>query len=876
MTATTNGVTANLQKFRNLLRELFQLDQADLDFGIYRIMNQKRDDILRFLDNDLLPQVQEAFGQYKSSDKAELQAQLDEAIRQATSLGVDPEQTGKVKELRQRIAESSVDIAALESEVFSHLYNFFNRYYSEGDFISLRRYKEGVYAIPYEGEEVKLHWANADQYYIKSTEYFRDYIFTVQSGKRVRVHIVAASTEQDNNKAATGKERRFVLCDDNPLVEEDGELFIRFEYRPLGDGDTAAPEEESETSSKRKKVPKQAEFTAAAIETILKAPGFDTWVQTLGQLAPSDNNPKRTVLEKHLTKYTARNTFDYFIHKDLGGFLRRELDFYIKNEVIHLDDVENETTPKVEQYLSKIKVIRRIAHKIITFLAQLEDFQKKLWLKKKFVVETNYCITLDRIPEELYPEIAANDAQRKEWVQLLVIDEIEEDLHSPGYSVPLGVGFLKAHKSLVLDTCHFELTFRHKLLATLDDLDGYVDGLLVAGDNFHALGLLQARYADQIKCVYIDPPYNTGVDDFIYKDGYQHSSWMSLLEPRIHSSLPLLSPEGTLLVSCDDHEEHRLRQMLDQTFSSPRFMANLVWKSRQNVDSRATDNISNDHEFVLAYGTSLRGGLKDLNKYSNPDTDPRGDWMSDNMVGLANRAARPNLHFNILVGGAESVRTNSGGSSFSVSGVAISLPQDRLFGAAVAEGALVAVCLGLSNDDSTPESWRRGKPLAAATIPRSLDGRHVHDGLYDCPGKGWRYDPASMASKIADNRILWPMEAGGRPRKKTYQRELKSEFTGFSSVVGFTRNGTGDLADLFAEAQALSFPKPVSLIQKLVEQATDVDSTVMDFFAGSGTTGHAIISSNRSDGGSRKYILVEMGDHFDTLIRPRLKKSYIF
>ena len=134
-------------------------------------------------------------------------------------------------------------------------------------------------------------------------------------------------------------------------------------------------------------------------------------------------------LEAHLKRYTARNTFNYFIHKDLGTFLRRELDFYIKNEVMHLDDVENESAPRVEQYLSKIKVIRKIAGKIIDFLAQLEDFQKKLWLKKKFVVETQYCISLDRIPEEFYPEIAANRcAACQEWVKLFAIDEIKGDL----------------------------------------------------------------------------------------------------------------------------------------------------------------------------------------------------------------------------------------------------------------------------------------------------------------------------------------------------------------------------------------------------------------------------------------------------------------
>jgi adenine-specific DNA-methyltransferase len=149
------------------------------------------------------------------------------------------------------------------------------------------------------------------------------------------------------------------------------------------------------------------------------------WSAALSVKRPTEKNADRTLLAKHLADYTARNTFDYFIHKDLGRFLRRELDFYIKNEVMHLDDVQDQTAPRVEQYLTKIKAIRRIAHKIIDFLAQLENFQKKLWLKKKFVVETQYCVTLDRVSEELYPEIAANDAQREEWVRLFAIDEVD-------------------------------------------------------------------------------------------------------------------------------------------------------------------------------------------------------------------------------------------------------------------------------------------------------------------------------------------------------------------------------------------------------------------------------------------------------------------
>jgi adenine-specific DNA-methyltransferase len=126
------------------------------------------------------------------------------------------------------------------------------------------------------------------------------------------------------------------------------------------------------------------------------------WRSALASALPTDKNKSRCVLEKHLTDYTAKNTFDYFIHKDLGRFMRRELDFFIKNEVMHLDDVESESAPKVESYLARIKATRRIAHKLIDFLAQLENFQKRLWLKKKFVLDAQWLITLDRIPEALY------------------------------------------------------------------------------------------------------------------------------------------------------------------------------------------------------------------------------------------------------------------------------------------------------------------------------------------------------------------------------------------------------------------------------------------------------------------------------------------
>ncbi|MGC9329599.1 MAG: site-specific DNA-methyltransferase, partial [Candidatus Hinthialibacter sp.] len=397
-------MSQQLEKLKRLLRELFQLDQSDLDFGLYRIMNQKREEIESFLSDDLTPQVKAVLQEYQRGEFLQWKEELEKKVQSAKEMGLNPDQVPSIQQLKAQI-EQGTDIQALESQVYSDLYNFFRRYYSNGDFLSLRRYKDGVYAIPYEGEEVKLYWANYDQYYIKSSEHLRNYSFKLADQRRVHFKVVDAGSEADNKKAVNGNERRFILSDDVPLMEQNGELYIRFTYLP-------DPEKR-----------KQADLNQAAVQTVLQADGFGEWTSALAELKPTEKNANRTLLEKHLNDFTARNTFDYFIHKDLGGFLRRELDFYIKNEIMHLDDIENESAPKVERYLAKIRAMRRIGGKIILFLEQLENFQKRLWLKKKFVVETNYCITLDRIPKELYPVIAENNAQWEEWEKLNFIDD---------------------------------------------------------------------------------------------------------------------------------------------------------------------------------------------------------------------------------------------------------------------------------------------------------------------------------------------------------------------------------------------------------------------------------------------------------------------
>lgn len=584
-------MSEKLNDLKKKLKEIFQLDQTDLDFGIYRIMNEKSSEITDFLDNKLLPQVKESFSDLANEDKASIQKELNEAIEQAKSLGANPDDLPKVKELKAQLS-SSVDLTVLENDVYSHLTSFFSRYYEGGDFMSLRRYKKDVYAIPYEGEEVKLHWANSDQYYIKTSENFKDYTFTIgndENKQTVHFKLIDAETEKDNNKA--DKERRFILIDENPIEIIDGELYIKFQYT---------------IDENKKDQKKHNEETISKLLPELSKSEYADYINLLDK-KPTEKNKDRTLLEKHLTDYTAKNSFDYFIHKDLGGFLNRELDFYIKNEVLNLDDLDENN---IKKSLNKAKAIKKIAQKIITLLVQLEEFQKKLWLKKKMVVETNYCLTLDKVDERFYPEIISNEAQIQEWEELFKISEITADLTKLGGDTLLNgtdndkkIEFLKQNPYLVLDTKFFSQYFKYDLISTIENLDEQTNGLLINADNFHALNLLQEKYTEQVKCIYIDPPFNLGINgDFIYKTNYKDSSWATLLQNRMQIAKRLLKNDAFNFIRCDYNGNYIVRLLGELLYGQLNFGYELcVSRIRKNVTSQGKISlpIANDSLFLF-------------------------------------------------------------------------------------------------------------------------------------------------------------------------------------------------------------------------------------------------------------------------------------
>lgn len=807
------------ERFKSALEKMLMLDQADLDFGIYRIMNQKRNEIEEYLNTVLRKQVTEAVSGSSAAEAEATKKELDTLIATLANAGMNPDDSPKVKELRAKLSEGG-DTESLENEVYSYLTTFFSRYYDGGDFISQRRYKKDVYAIPYEGEEVKLHWANADQYYIKTGEYFRSYRFNLSDGKAVEFTLKEATVEQNNNLAQNNMERRFALYEELPIEVVENTLHINFTYELYP------------------KATKQADLIQKAFAAVKDAIPSE-FIEMLTE-RPTEKDRHRTLLQKHLNDYVARNTFDYFIHKDLNGFLSRELDFFIKNEILVIDDIDAQNPKDFVQHLSIIKAIKTVGKKIITFLASLEDFQKKLWLKKKFVVQADYCITLDRVPEKLYPEICANDKQREEWVKLFAIDEIKTDeMFGVDYTNPLTVDFLKANPFLVLDTAFFSSDFKKKLLSEIDNIDEQCDGLMINSENFQGLQLLQEKYKEQIKCVYIDPPYNTGGDGFAYKDHLRHSSWISMVYDRVALGKTFVRSDSNFVVSIDEVEQPNLREVMDVVFGRENYISDMIWAAGRKNDSKF---ISISHEYMLVYVRDKK-------------------YLSDNKIEWSQKKKGLDEIYSIY----EKLKKNHGHDYKSI------------------EESLKKWYKELpdSHPSKSHKHYNRvdeGGIFFADNISWPGGGGPKYEVLHPktkkpvtIPSRGWIYStPERMQEMICRGLVLFGEDENSVPCLKSYlkNREYQAPYSVFYQDG---RAATKRLREIIGNGN-FGFPKDETVIAETISFNSNSNDIFLDYFAGSGTTGHAVINLNREDNGGRKYILCEMGDYFNTVTKPRIQK----
>ena len=353
---------------------------------------------------------------------------------------------------------------------------------------------------------------------------------------------------------------------------------------------------------------------------------------------------------------------------------------------------------------------------------------------------------------------------------------------------------------------------------------GEDDNLIIQGDNLHALKALLPYYANRVKCIYIDPPYNTGNEDWIYNDDVnnptmqewfkehrpvdnedmeRHDKWLCMMWPRLNLLKELLAEDGAIFISIDDNEQHHLRMLMDDVFEPENFVTNIIWQKKFSPQNDAK-YFSDNHDFVVCYAKNkekwrpvlLPRTEKHNKRYTNPDNDPRGPWSSS---GLDVKTYQKDYDYPI----------------------------------------------------TTPS------------------GRVVNPPSSTC----WRFSKTKFQDLVNDNRIWFGEDGNNVPRIKRFLSEVKQGITPLTvwlhEDVGHTQSATQGLNKI---GVAFPNPKPYTLLKRILQIGTQPNDIILDSFAGSGTTAHAVLALNKEDGGNRKFILVECEDYADSITAERVRR----
>lgn len=396
--------------------------------------------------------------------------------------------------------------------------------------------------------------------------------------------------------------------------------------------------------------------------------------------------------------------------------------------------------------------------------------------------------------------------------------------------------------------------------------------IVIEGDNFDALRYLSIAFRGRIKCIYIDPPYNTGNKDFIYNDRfvdkediYKHSKWLEFIYRRLTLARDLLSEDGVILVSINDENRAKLELLLDQIFPGMR-VGSFVWKCRSGCNDAKGAFLSVDHEHILCFANpvfSFSGEKKDSSSYSNPDNDPRGPWANDNLNVNKTYRERPNTYYPIenpdtkvlypcnpdrVWGFASKSRLKPGQKIRTktmeqlISEEKILWPKDdRTVFYSSLEELLAAIDAG-----TAPRNLRRELPDLEFWV-----GKHIGMGM---PRYKKHFSELKRSEKPLSTWIV---------PKSADNEEIKAYDINDTEVVtaGYTSDGTAQLRRMIGQNE-FPYPKPLALIKGLLQQATSSNDIILDFFAGSGTTAQAVLELNKEEdgGGNRRFILVSSAE----------------
>ena len=681
---------------------------------------------------------------------------------------------------------------AFREELFDKLYTFFNRYFCESGSIYFRHLPafaktyERVYA---DGEDVALSWKTRMLYYVKSDVLVRSMPVELRDRDNPeyirRLYFDASGVEHKRNN-----EKREFTFEFSEVDTTKGRRVLHLNVLHSANGRTTKPD--------------------AIIKQARK-----------GGIILSEDE-----LDKAFRVFRRQTEADFFINKDARGFLREQFDLWLYQYVFQ------EETIFEQRRLTQLQALQHTAYDVIDFIAQFEDELRRVWEKPKFARDVNYVVTLDKLPADLLKSITRHEgitAQIQEWQQLGMVEK--------GFSLSpsgRGAGVREQWQHLPLDTKYFK-DLELEILDALGDLNEALDGELVHSENWQALNTLQKRYKGKVKCIYIDPPYNTDASAILYRNDYKDSSWLSLMENRLTTSKPFLSQDGVICCAIDDAEAWRLLDLLQRCFERE---LGVVPVRTNPAGRKSTGQFSPSHEYALFFGVkdaepgSLLKTEKETERY--PFVDNQGRYAWNNLIRHGSGDKRedvPTMFYPIYVKEDDTIRIpkmewNEEKREYRI----LEKPKSK-------EVAIWPV------RGTSQKRWHRGWERVQSEPGEYRIRRDKEDG-------GINIDFRIRMDESAMPKTWWD----------------KSEYAS-------ANYGAKALKELFGE-KPFDFSKSIPLVEDCIRASggNEENAVIADYFAGSGTTAHAVINLNRKDGDKRKYILVEMGDYFHTVLLPRIKK----
>lgn len=448
--------------------------------------------------------------------------------------------------LEQRIDFQNSEDA---SEIYNKLFTFFDSYLNETGtpfFIDTPIYKN-IYAKIYSNsKDTNLFYKTQNLYYVKSDIIFESLTLSDSKGK-YNFYFDASEFKQnsDNNKSKTFFKLHSIGFDENDIKQ----ITIK-------------------VSNQKDLFPK--------LSNIFKQNSNEFNEEFLKALDNNKIKINEEELKKIFRSYRKQNEIDFFIHKNAKAFLEEQFDLWMFNH-LYKDSQIQQWNPNA---IKRMQEVRNIAYEIIYFIAKFEDELKAIWLKPKFAKNTEYVFSLDIIINKAKDSKKLLDLifkdknfknQIKEWKELNLIDENFNISSLQGKTEEI-----EKYKFIPIDTKHLSREVKFELLSSFDNLEELLNGELIKSDNFQALNTIMPKYQGKIDLIYIDPPFNTG-SDFEYKDKFQDSTWLSLMENRLELAKNLLSDKGSFYLHLDHNANYRGRELLNSIFGEENFRNEIIW-----------------------------------------------------------------------------------------------------------------------------------------------------------------------------------------------------------------------------------------------------------------------------------------------------------